>query len=187
MSQGLNIKISNSQYDSLKANAIKNGEISSVKPKGPVTAYFRYLNDKRSEIKEKLMEKCEGETEKLNIKIVTEAGKMWRELSAAEKEPYEIIYQEEKEKYNEDLEKWKVIETSRLKKLAGESEDIKIDESIGKSDDNKSNQEQDLEIDEETIIEETTTKKSSKKEPKEAKTPKTKKEKKITLTDEEDA
>ena len=180
----------NSQYDSLKANAIKNGEISSVKPKGPVTAYFRYLNDKRSEIKEKLMEKCEGETEKLNIKIVTEAGKMWRELSAAEKEPYEIIYQEEKEKYNEDLEKWKVIETSRLKKLAGESEDIKIDESIGKSDDNKSNQEQDLEIDEETIIEETTTKKSSKKEPKEPKTHKThktKKEKKITLTDEEDA
>ena len=118
---------------------------------------------------------------------------MWRELSDEDKEPYETIYQEEKEKYNVELEKWKVIETSRLKKLAGEDEDIKIDESIGKTDDNKSNQEQDLEIDEEA-----TTKKSSKKEPKEpketkeSKTPKTpktktKKEKKVTLTDEEDA
>jgi hypothetical protein len=186
----------NSQYENLKADAIKNGDISAVKPKSPVTAYFRYLNDKRSEIKDKLMKKGDGETEKLNIKIVTEAGKMWRELSDEDKEPYETIYQEEKEKYNVELEKWKVIETSRLKKLAGEDEDIKIDESIGKTDDNKSNQEQDLEIDEETIIEETTTKKSSKKEHKETKeskesktpkTPKTKKEKKVTLTDEEDA
>ena len=176
----------NSQYDSLKANAIKNGEISSVKPKGPVTAYFRYLNDKRSEIKEKLMEKCEGETEKLNIKIVTEAGKMWRELSAAEKEPYEIIYQEEKEKYNEDLEKWKVIETSRLKKLAGESEDIKIDEStvlVKKEQEQEQEQEQEKDEDEDKATKATKpTKTSSKKDSK------VKKEKKVKVnTDDEDS
>jgi len=170
----------NSQYENLKANAIKNGDISAEKPKAPVSGYFRYLNDNRSAIKEKLIK--QGETDKLNTKITTEAGKMWKELSDKDKEPYETIYQEEKEKYNIELEKWKAIETSRIKKLAGEAEDIQIDESIGKTDDNKSNQEQDLEIDEEA-----TTKKSSKKEPKEPKTPKTKKEKKVTLTDEEDA
>lgn len=170
----------NSQYENLKADAIKNGDISAEKPKAPVSGYFRYLNDNRSTIKEKLIK--QGETDKLNTKITTEAGKMWKELSDKDKEPYETIYQEEKEKYNVELEKWKAIETSRIKKLAGEAEDIQIDESIGKTDDNKSNQEQDLEIDEEA-----TTKKSSKKEPKEPKTPKTKKEKKVTLTDEEDA
>ena len=176
----------NSQYENLKADAIKNGDISAEKPKAPVSGYFRYLNDNRSTIKEKLIK--QGETDKLNTKITTEAGKMWKELSDKDKEPYETIYHEEKEKYNVELEKWKAIETSRIKKLAGEAEDIQIDESIGKTDDNKSNQEQDLEIDEEA-----TTKKSSKKEPKEpketkeSKTPKTKKEKKVTLTDEEDA
>jgi len=176
----------NSQYDSLKANAIKNGEISSVKPKGPVTAYFRYLNDKRSEIKEKLIKKGEGETEKLNIKIVTEAGKMWRELSDEDKEPYETIYQEEKEKYSELLEKWKVIETSRLKKLAGEAEDIKIDEStvlVKKEQEQEQEQEQEKDEDEDKATKATKpTKTSSKKDSK------VKKEKKVKVnTDDEDS
>jgi len=175
----------NSQYENLKADAIKNGDISAEKPKAPVSGYFRYLNDNRTVIKEKLIK--QGETDKLNTKITTEAGKMWKELSDEDKEPYETIYQEEKEKYIIELEKWKAIETARIKKLAGEAEDIQIDESIGKTDDNKFNQEQDLEINEES-----TTKKSSKKEPKETKEPKTpktktKKEKKVILTDEEDA
>jgi len=88
----------NSQYENLKADAIKNGDISAEKPKAPVSGYFRYLNDNRSTIKEKLIK--QGETDKLNTKITTEAGKMWKELSDKDKEPYETIYQEEKEKYN---------------------------------------------------------------------------------------
>ena len=178
----------NSQYETLKSNAIKNGEISAEKPKSPVTAYFRYLNDNRSKIKEKLMKK--GETENLNTKIPTEAGKMWKELSDEEKEPYETIYQEEKEKYSELLEKWKVIETSRLKKLAGEAEDIKIDESsvsVKKEKEKEQEQEEEQEQDEDEAKATKSTKSTKTAAKKDTKVKKEKKAKVNTTDDEEDA
>jgi high mobility group protein B1 len=115
------------QYNSLKAEAVKNGSLSADKPKGPITAFFRYLDENREIIKAKLIKS--GETEKLNTKITSEAGKLWKELSAEDKEPYEKAYSEEKEKYSVLLEEWKSKETSRLKKLDGKSEDIKVEES----------------------------------------------------------
>jgi len=167
------------KYESLKSDAIKNGEISAEKPKGPVTAYFRYLNENRPKIKEKLIK--QGETEKLNTKITSEAGKMWKQISDTEKEPYETIYHEEKENYKVKLEKWKVIETARLKIISGESEDIKIDESCGTEIDDKKTS-QDSEIIKEIVTEENTTKKTSKKEPKVKK----EKKSKVNDTDEDD-
>jgi hypothetical protein len=124
------------KYKSLKTEAIKNGSLSEDKPKGPMTAFFRYLEDKRESIKQKLIKA--GETEKLNTKITSEAGKLWKELSAKEKEKYEKAYSEEKEKYSVILEAWKSKETSRLKKIDGKPEDIKVEES-GSSTSNNSN------------------------------------------------
>ena len=119
------------KYKSMKSDAIKNGSLSADKPKGPITAFFRYLDENREKIKAKLIK--DGETEKLNTKITSEAGKLWKELSAKAKEPYEKAYSEEKEKYKLLLEEWKDKETSRLKKLDGKSDNIKVEESGDKS------------------------------------------------------
>jgi len=170
------------KYETLKTDAIKNGDIASEKPKGPTTAYFHFVSDKRSVIKEKLMK--EGETTKLNTKVTVEAGKMWKELSAEEKEPYEIIYREEKEKYKEVFEKWNSIELSRLKKLAGEAEEVQINETTGTDKEVVEEVKEDIEPVE---MKEKVKSFKSKKEPNEPKTSKIKKEKKVTLTEEEDA
>ena len=175
-------------YETLKTDAVKNGDIASEKPKGPTTAYFHFVSDKRSEIKEKLMK--EGETTKLNTKVTVEAGKMWKELSAEEKEPYETIYREEKEKYKEVFEKWNSIEMSRLKKLAGEAEEVQINETSGtgkeESEELKEDNEPQPQPQDEDEVEEQVKSSKSKKEPK-TKTKTEKKAKKVTLTEEEDA
>ena len=182
------------KYQSLKTDAMKNGDIASEKPKGVTTAFFHYVSDKRSEISEKL--KKEGITEKLNTKVTTEAGKMWKELSDKEREPYEIIYREEKEKYKEAIEKWNTIEKSRLKKISGEPdepEEVKINETSGTNKVVKLEEETEEEPTEESKeeskeeLEEVKEKVKSSKSKKEPKTPKIKKEKKVTLTEEEDA
>ena len=173
-------------YETLKTDAVKNGDIASEKPKGPTTAYFHFVSDKRSEIKEKLMKK--GETTKLNTKVTVEAGKMWKELSAEEKEPYETIYREEKEKYKEVFEKWNSIEMSRLKKLSGEAEEVQINETSGtgkeESEELKEDNEPEPQPQDEVEVEEQVKSSKSKKEPK---TKTEKKAKKVTLTEEEDA
>ena len=115
------------KYKSLKGEAVKNGSLAEDKPKGPTTAFFRYLADNREAIKAKLT--ANGETEKLNTKITVEAGILWKALSEKDKTPYELAYREEKEKYSELIEAWKLKETSRLKKLDGKTEDIKVEES----------------------------------------------------------
>ena len=179
-------------YETLKTDAVKNGDIASEKPKGPTTAYFHFVSDKRSEIKEKLMK--EGETTKLNTKVTVEAGKMWKKLSDEEKEPYETIYREEKEKYKEVFEKWNSIEMSRLKKLSGEAEEVQINETTGtdKEEVEELKEDNEPQTEPEEVKEKVKSSKSKKepkepKEPNETKTPKAKKEKNVTLTEEEDA
>ena len=147
------------KYDSLKAEAVKNGSLSADKPKGPITAFFRYLDDNREKIKAKLIKS--GETEKLNTKITSEAGRLWKELSAEDKEPYEKAYSEEKEKYSVLLEEWKSKETSRLKKLDGKTDDIKVEESGDVN--TVTNELENIDIKEEKVSK---SKKTSKAEPK---------------------
>ena len=115
------------KYKSLKGEAVKNGSFAEDKPKGPTTAFFRFLADNRASIKQILSDN--GETEKLNTKITVEAGVWWQALSEKDKEPYESAYREEKIKFVELLDAWKIKETSRLKKLDGKNEDIKVEES----------------------------------------------------------
>ena len=156
-----------------KEDAIKNGNFPAEKPKRAINAYVHFVNDKRSEITEKL--KKEGETTKLNTKVTSEASKMWKQLTPEEKEPYETIYRKEKEKYKEVFEKWNSIELSRRKKIAGEVEEVQINETNGT---NKVEEHNVIELDSEPEIKEVkevkekvkTTK--SKKEPKEPKEPK---------------
>ena len=115
------------KYELSKSEAIKNGSLSADKPKGPTTPFFRYLAEYRDSIKQILID--DGETEDLNTKVPSKAGEMWKELSAKEKGPYELAYKTEKEKYDVLLEEWKQKETSRLKKLDGKTEDVKVEES----------------------------------------------------------
>ena len=119
------------QYELSKSEAIKNGSLSADKPKGPTTAFFRYLADNREIIKQKLIDA--GETEDLNTKVPVKAGELWKVLSAKIKEPYELAYKTEKDKYNVLLEDWKQKETSRLKKLDGKAADVKVEESGDKN------------------------------------------------------
>jgi hypothetical protein len=119
------------QYELSKNEAIKNGSLSADKPKGPITAFFRYLAQNRESIKQKLIDA--GETEDLNTKVPSKAGELWKTLPAKVKEPYELAYKTEKDKYTVLLEEWKLKETSRLKKLDGKTEDIKVEESGDKS------------------------------------------------------
>lgn len=172
-------------YKTLKVEAVKNGSLAEDKPKGPLTAFFRFLADNRASIKQILSDN--GETENLNTKITVEAGILWKKLSEKDKEPYELAYREEKSKFDELIEAWKLKETSRLKKLDGKNEDIKVEESgdtnyivqvvnpeIQIADKNNS---KDTEDEEPTTT--SNKKKTSKKEPKAKKSPKDKKEQKV--------
>jgi len=183
------------KYKSLKGEAVKNGSFAEDKPKGPTTAFFRFLADNRETIKQILIDN--GETEKLNTKITVKAGVSWKALSEKDKEPYERAYREEKDKFTELLETWKTKETSRLKKLDGKTEDIKVEESGDASsvvqEVNPEIQVADKKNAKDNEDEEPTTsgkKSTSKKEPKSEKAPKVKKEqkvaKKVNLTEDED-
>ena len=119
------------QYELSKTEAIKNGSLSADKPKGPTTAFFRYLAENRSSIKQKLIDA--GETEDLNTKVPSKAAEIWNALPGKVKGPFELAYKNEKEKYTVLLEEWKLKETSRLKKLDGKTEDVKVEESGDKN------------------------------------------------------
>jgi len=179
-------QIYNTKFEELKEAAINNGELATEKPKGPPTAFFNYLSDNRAAIKEKLIAK--GDTERLNIKITTEAGKMWANVSDKDKEPYIFIYREKKIKHDEELSKWKSIETSRIKKLAGEAETINIE--VNKSFDESEVEvevevevESDKKIDVKTAEVETKKDKTSVKKEKLTKPKKEGKSKKVNLND----
>jgi hypothetical protein len=119
------------QYELSKNEAIKNGSISADKPKGPTSGFFRYLAENRESIKQKLIDA--GETEDLNTKVPIKAAEVWNALPVKVKAPFDLAYKAEKEKYDVLLEEWKQKETSRLKKLDGKTEDVKVEESGDKS------------------------------------------------------
>ena len=119
------------QYELSKNEAIKNGSLSADKPKGPTTGFFRYLAENREKTKQQLIDA--GETEDLNTKVPSKAAEVWNSLPEKVKAPYELAYKAEKEKYTVLLEEWKQKETSRLKKLDGKAEDIKVEESGDKN------------------------------------------------------
>merc|ERR1711990_388340 len=69
-------------------------------PKRPMSAYFFFLGDKRAEVKAANPEYKIGDIGKA-------IGKMWKELDASAKAPYEKKAEIAKKKYNDDMEAYK--------------------------------------------------------------------------------
>ena len=101
------------EYERLRAAAIKSGAFPADKPKKPMTAYFRYLQEVREELKEKYAD--DEDRKGVNKKIAKDCADMWKNLSEEEKQTYEAEYRQEKEEYEQTLKNWEANETSRRK------------------------------------------------------------------------
>jgi len=113
------------QYDSMRAAAIKSGEFPEDKPTRPVSAFIRYLGSVRAELTEKL----KGSVERKNIsaQISKAGGEMWGALSDKEKTPFENAYKKEKEVFEIKLKAWEEKETQRRKKQGNAPAEVKIE------------------------------------------------------------
>lgn len=105
------------EYDRLRAAAIQSGAFPADKPKKPMTAYFRYLQDVRAQLTEKYAD--EEDRKAVNGKIAKDSAEMWKALTDKQKEKYDAAYQKEKATYDAVLAKWETAETSRRKRQDG--------------------------------------------------------------------
>jgi hypothetical protein len=101
------------EYDRLRAAAIRSGDFPEDKPKKPLTAYFRYLNEVRSQLQAKYA--ADVDRKAVNSKIGKESAEMWKALSDKQREKYDAAYQKEKEQYDAIFAKWEATETNRRK------------------------------------------------------------------------
>jgi len=85
---GDNVKVS-SGPEKVKKKKKKTG------PKKPTTAFFYYVSDIREQVKSENPELKTAELAKIH-------GKMWRELSEQDKEPYNQKNKEDKERYEKE-------------------------------------------------------------------------------------
>jgi len=70
-------------------------------PKRPTTAYFRWVGENRSRIKEEL-----GDGHKVTD-VSKEAGRQWKLVSETEKEPFEMAFKEDQERYKAEMAEYK--------------------------------------------------------------------------------
>lgn len=101
------------EYDRLRAEAIRSGAFPEDKPKKPMTAYFRYLQEVRAELQAKYAD--EEDRKAVNGKVAKDSAEMWKALSEKEKDKYESAYRQEKEQYETALKRWESTETTRRK------------------------------------------------------------------------
>ena len=101
------------EYDRLRDAAIQAGEFPADKPKKPLTAYFRYLNDVRAQLQAKYAD--DEDRKAVNGKVAKDSAAMWKALNDKQREKYENAYRQDKEKYDAALTKWGATETQRLK------------------------------------------------------------------------
>jgi hypothetical protein len=99
------------EYERLRAAAIQSGEFPADKPKKPLTAYFRYLNEVRTQLQAKYA--ADEDRKAVNGKIARDSADMWKALTDKQREKYETAYQKDKEKYTAALAKWEATETKR--------------------------------------------------------------------------
>lgn len=117
------------EFARLKAEAVKNGEFPEDKPKRPITAYLRYLNDVRAELMDK--HKNTPNKKDINKLVAKESGEMWKALSDDEKAPYIEEFNKEKEAHDAVLKKWKDGEVARCKKQNGDGAvEVKIEAAV---------------------------------------------------------
>jgi len=101
------------EYDRRRAAAIQSGEFPADKPKKPLTAYFRYLNDVRAQLQAKYA--ADKDRKAVNGKVARDSADMWRDLSEKQREKYETAYKRDKEQYDVIIAKWETTETNRRK------------------------------------------------------------------------
>jgi hypothetical protein len=101
------------EYDRLRAEAISSGSFPDDKPKKPMTAYFRYLQEVRAELQAKYIDDVDRKA--VNGKVAKDSADMWKSLSDKEKDKYESAYRREKEQYEEVIKRWESTETARRK------------------------------------------------------------------------
>lgn len=101
------------EYDRLRAAAIQSGEFPADKPKKPLTAFFRYLNDIRPQLQAKYA--SEEDRKAVNGKVAKDSAEMWKALTDKQREKYETAYQKDKEQYAVVIAKWEATETNRRK------------------------------------------------------------------------
>jgi len=101
------------EYDRLRAAAIQSGEFPADKPKKPLTAYFRYLNEVRTQLQAKYA--ADEDRKAVNGKIARDSADMWKALTDKQREKYETAYQKDKEQYAAAFAKWEATETKRRK------------------------------------------------------------------------
>lgn len=102
------------EYDRRRAAAIQSGAFPADKPKKPMTAYFRYLQDVRAQLTAKYVD--DENRKGVNGKIAKESAEMWKALSDKQKEKYETAYQKDKVSYDIIIAKWENTETNRRKR-----------------------------------------------------------------------
>ena len=75
-------------------------------PKKAKNAYMFYSAEKNAEVKTKLSTKQDDGTLKApkGAEVAKESGKMWKELTEAEKQPYQEMHEKAKEKYETEME-----------------------------------------------------------------------------------
>lgn len=101
------------EYERLRAAAIQSGEFPADKPKKPLTAYFRYLNEVRPQLQAKYA--SDEDRKAVNGKVAKDSAEMWKALTDKQREKYETAYQKDKEQYDATLAKWEATETKRRK------------------------------------------------------------------------
>ena len=93
-------------YEKQLAEAKQLGTFPEDKPKLPLSAYFRFLADKRKTL-------INQESPLANIEILNAIAIMWKNISIDEKLKYETEYIKDKETYKLRLIEWKSKEATR--------------------------------------------------------------------------
>ena len=93
-------------YEKQLAEAKQLGTFPEDKPKLPLSAYFRFLADKRKTL-------INQEPPLTNIEILNAIAIMWKNISIDEKLKYETEYIKDKETYKLRLIEWKSKEATR--------------------------------------------------------------------------
>ena len=101
------------EYERLRSTAIQSGEFPADKPKKPLTAYFRYLNEVRAQLQAKYAN--DEDRKAVNGKVAKDSAEMWKALTDKQREKYESAYKTDKEQYDTVIAKWEATETKRRK------------------------------------------------------------------------
>ncbi|KAK8798143.1 hypothetical protein WA538_006143 [Blastocystis sp. DL] len=70
------------------------------KPKRPLSGYMRFCTEKRASVKE-------AHPEMNNKEILSEMGRLWKEVSQEDKKKYAAAYEAEKKVFDEKMAEWK--------------------------------------------------------------------------------